>query len=261
MGHAVCRPVGGGGGAVIRFEAVTKRFGHNLVLDGVDLEIPDGLCTVIIGRSGSGKSVLLKHIVGLLSPDAGRVLVDGLVVHELVPDDLDALRARFGYVFQFAALLDSMTVGDNIRLGLRRRALGAEEIEDRVRNSLALVDLAGSADRLPAELSGGMRKRAGIARAIALRPDYILFDEPTTGLDPMTTASMDALMQRVRQETRATTVVVSHDMRSVFAVADRIALLHQGRIRQAGPADAMRESADPVVRNFIEGRPDSAGAD
>jgi len=239
---------------VIRFESVSKRFGTAVVLDGLDLEIPDGHTTAVIGRSGCGKSVLLKHIVGLLEPDAGRVVVDGAIVHELDPDGLDRLRARFGYVFQFSALLDSMTVGDNIRLGLKRRRLDAGTIEQRVRDSLAVVDLSDSAGQYPAELSGGMRKRAGIARAIALRPDYILFDEPTTGLDPITTASMDALILRVRRDLGATTVVVSHDMRSVFEVADRIAMMHEGRIRQVGTAAEIRESTDAVVRNFIEGR-------
>lgn len=239
---------------MIRFESVSKRFGTAVVLDGLDLEIPDGHTTAVIGRSGCGKSVLLKHIVGLLEPDAGRVVVDGAIVHELDPDGLDRLRARFGYVFQFSALLDSMTVGDNIRLGLKRRRLDAGTIEQRVRDSLAVVDLSDSAGQYPAELSGGMRKRAGIARAIALRPDYILFDEPTTGLDPITTASMDALILRVRRDLGATTVVVSHDMRSVFEVADRIAMMHEGRIRQVGTAAEIRESTDAVVRNFIEGR-------
>jgi phospholipid/cholesterol/gamma-HCH transport system ATP-binding protein len=243
---------------VIRFEGVVKRFGAKLVLDGLDLEIPDGHTTAVIGRSGCGKSVLLKHIVGLLVPDSGRVIVDGAVVHDLEPDELDRLRGRFGYVFQFSALLDSMTVGENIRLGLRRRGLDAVTIEQRVRESLAVVDLASSLDRYPAELSGGMRKRAGIARAIALRPDYILFDEPTTGLDPVTTASMDALIQRVRQELGGTTVVVSHDMRSVFEVADRIAMMHEGRIRQVGTVEEIRGSTDPVVRGFIEGRAEVA---
>jgi phospholipid/cholesterol/gamma-HCH transport system ATP-binding protein len=149
-----------------------------------------------------------------------------------------------------------MTIGDNIRLGLRRRHLEADEIEARVRESLRVVELAGVEDRLPAELSGGMRKRAGIARAIALRPDYILFDEPTTGLDPVTTATMDALMGRVRQELGATTVIVSHDMKSVFGIADRIAMLHEGRIRQVGTPEELRSTNDPVVRNFIEGRPE-----
>jgi len=245
---------------VIRFEGVTKRFGELTVLDRLDLEIPDGQCTAVIGRSGSGKSVLIKHVVGLLEPDEGRVVVDGAVVHELAPDELDRLRARFGYVFQFAALLDSMTVADNIRLGLRRRGLDPDTIEARVRDSLALVELAGWEDRLPAQLSGGMRKRAGIARAIALRPDYILFDEPTTGLDPVTTATMDDLILRIRKETGATMVVVSHDMRSVFAVADRIAMLHEGQIRQSGTVEEIRASPDPVVRQFIEGRPESLAA-
>lgn len=245
---------------MIRFEAVEKRFGRNEVLRGLDLEVPAGQTTVIIGRSGSGKSVLLKHIVGLLKPDRGRVLVDGLAVHELAPDELTRLRGRIGYVFQFAALLDSLTVGDNVRLGLRRRGLPEDEIEARVQGCLELVGLAGQVERLPAELSGGMRKRAGIARALALRPDYILFDEPTTGLDPVTTASMDALMLQSRRQFGATCVIVSHDMASVFAVADRIAMLHDGRIRQAGTPEQIRESDDAVVRGFIEGRAEEAAA-
>ena len=242
---------------MIEFAGVTKAFGRNRVLDGLDLIIPDRQTTAIIGRSGSGKSVLLKHIVGLIAPDDGRVMVDGAVVHELDPAGLDRLRARFGYVFQFAALLDSMTVADNIRLGLRRRGLGPDEIEARVRESLETVELDDAGGMYPAELSGGMRKRAGIARAIALRPDYILFDEPTTGLDPVTTATMDALLLRVRAGAGATTVMVSHDIRSVFAVADRIALLHAGRIRQVGTVAEIRETQDPVVRGFIEGRPET----
>lgn len=248
---------------MIRFEGVVKRFGTKTVLDGVDLEMPTGQTTAIIGLSGSGKSVALKHIVGLLAPDAGRVTVDGAVVHELDPEALGALRYRVGYVFQFAALLDSLRVGDNIRLGLRRRGLAAGEVEDRVRHSLAVVELTDAIDRFPAELSGGMRKRVGIARAIALRPDYILFDEPTTGLDPVTTATMDAMMLRARDELGATCVVVSHDMRSVFTVADRVAMLHEGRIRQVGSVAELQASDDPVVRAFIEGRPElltAAGA-
>jgi phospholipid/cholesterol/gamma-HCH transport system ATP-binding protein len=246
---------------MIRFEGVVKRFGGTVVLDGFDLEVPTGSTTAIIGFSGSGKSVALKHIVGLLRPDAGAVRVDGRVVQELDPDELDRLRFRIGYVFQFAALLDSLTVGDNIRLGLRRRGLAAEEIERRVAGSLRTVDLPAVAERFPAELSGGMRKRVGIARAVALRPDYILFDEPTTGLDPVTTAAMDALMRRVRHELGATSVVVSHDMQSVFSIADRVAMLHEGRVRQEGTVAEIRASTDPVVRAFIEGRADAmAGA-
>ena len=241
----------------IRLVGVTKAFGSRAVLNGIDLEIPAGQVTAIIGRSGTGKSVLLKHIVGLLTPDAGRVLVDDTDVASLDEDGLAALRRRFGYVFQFAALFDSMTIGDNIRLGLSRRGLDASEIERRVAESLEVVALPDAVMRLPSELSGGMRKRAGIARAIALRPDYILFDEPTTGLDPVTTATMDTLMQRVRRDTGATMVVVSHDMRSVFAVADQIAMLHEGTIRAAAPREAFREIDDPVVRGFLEGRADA----
>ena len=244
---------------MIVLDGVCKAFGPRVILDGLTLDVPDGRNTVIIGRSGSGKSVTLRCIVGLLQPDAGAVRVDDVVVGELDRDGLTALRSRIGYVFQFAALFDSMTVAENIALGLTRRGIDAPEIAERVRESLALVDLAGSEAKYPAELSGGMRKRVGIARAVALRPRYILYDEPTTGLDPMTTATMDELMIRTR-DLGVTGVVVSHDMKSAFAVGDRIAMLHQGRIHRMGSADEMRASDDPVVRAFIEGRPDHAVA-
>jgi phospholipid/cholesterol/gamma-HCH transport system ATP-binding protein len=244
---------------VIVLDGVCKAFGPRVILDGLTLDVPDGRNTVIIGRSGSGKSVTLRCIVGLLQPDAGAVRVDDVVVGELDRDGLTALRSRIGYVFQFSALFDSMTVAENIALGLTRRGIDAPEIAERVRESLALVDLAGTEAKYPAELSGGMRKRVGIARAVALRPRYILYDEPTTGLDPMTTATMDELMIRTR-DLGVTGVVVSHDMKSAFAVGDRIAMLHQGRIHRMGSADEMRASDDPVVRAFIEGRPDHAVA-
>jgi phospholipid/cholesterol/gamma-HCH transport system ATP-binding protein len=240
---------------MIRFTDVYKGFGPKQVLNGMTLDIPDGETTVIIGFSGTGKSVALKHIVGLLEPDHGSVEVDGQVVHELDAEGLTALRAHVGYVFQFAALFDSMSVAENIRLGLARRGLSNQEIQGRIHESLALVDLAGVEERFPAELSGGMRKRVGIARAIALRPRYILYDEPTTGLDPVTSAVIDELMVRTRQELRVTGVVVTHDMRSAYTVGDRIAMLHAGRIRQVGTTEEIRNTDDPVVRNFIEGRP------
>lgn len=247
---------------MIAFQNVSKAFGANRVLDGFSLEIPDGQTTVILGYSGSGKSVALKHIVGLLTPDAGRVVVDGSVVHELDRDELVRLRQSIGYVFQFAALFDSMTVAENIRLGLARRGLDPEDVEARIARSLRLVELDEARDQLPAELSGGMRKRAGIARAIALAPRYILYDEPTTGLDPVTSALINGLMMRVRQESGATGVVVTHDMRSAFTIGDRIAMLYEGKIRQVGSVDDIRGSRDPVVRQFIEGRPhvDNAAA-
>jgi phospholipid/cholesterol/gamma-HCH transport system ATP-binding protein len=240
---------------MIQFTDVSKAFGPKQVLDGFTLEIPTGSTTVLIGFSGTGKSVALKHIVGLLLPDAGTVEVDGQNVAELDREGLDTLRGQIGYVFQFAALFDSLSVAENIRLGLVRRRLDEETIGERIRESLALVDLQGAEERYPAELSGGMRKRVGIARAIALRPRYILYDEPTTGLDPVTSAVIDQLMVRARQELGVTGVVVTHDMRSAYTVGDRIAMLFQGRVRRVGTVDEIRHTDDPVVRNFIEGRP------
>lgn len=240
---------------MIRFQDLHKAFGEKRVLEGFTLDIKDGETLVIIGFSGSGKSVALKHIVGLLHPDAGEVIVDGRAVSTLDRPALTALRREIGYVFQFAALFDSMTVADNVALGLRRRGLSDDEIAERVREALALVDLTGTNDQLPAELSGGMRKRVGIARAIALRPRYILYDEPTTGLDPVTSAVIDGLMVRTREQLHVTGVVVTHDMRSAYTVGDRIAMLYEGRIRQVGTVLEIQETEDPVVRQFIEGRP------
>ena len=240
---------------MIRFENLHKAFGDKQVLAGLTLEVQDGETMVVIGYSGTGKSVALKHIVGLLAPDAGDVLVDGRAVSTLDRDALNALRREIGYVFQFAALFDSLTVAENVALGLRRRGLDDDEIAERVTEALALVDLTGAGERYAAELSGGMRKRVGIARAIALRPRYILYDEPTTGLDPVTSAVIDRLMVRTRQHLGVTGVVVTHDMRSAYTVGDRIAMLHEGRIRQVGTVAEVQETDDPVVRQFIEGRP------
>jgi len=239
---------------VIEFHDLHKAFAEKNVLQGFSLEIRDAETVVIIGYSGSGKSVALKHIVGLLHPDAGDVIVDGQAVSTLDRDGLTRLRQDIGYVFQFAALFDSLTVADNLALGLRRRGLGEEEIEERVSEALALVDLSGTGDRLPAELSGGMRKRVGIARAIALRPRYILYDEPTTGLDPVTSAVIDRLMVRTREHLGVTGLVVTHDMRSAYTVGDRIAMLYEGCIRQVGSVAEIQQTEDPVVRQFIEGR-------
>jgi phospholipid/cholesterol/gamma-HCH transport system ATP-binding protein len=239
---------------MIVLESLTKSFAGRTVLDGVSLEVPDGQNTVIIGASGAGKSVTLKLIVGLLEPDAGRVLVDEEDVQQLDREQLAALRGRIGYVFQFAALFDSMTVAENIGLGLVRRGFERAAIRARVEESLQVVGLEGSEDKLPSELSGGMRKRVGIARAIALKPRYILYDEPTTGLDPITAAVMDQLMMRTR-DLGVTGLVVTHDMRSAFTVGDRVALLHQGSIRQSGSVKEIQASDDPVVQQFIEGRP------
>lgn len=240
---------------MIQFEDLSKSFDGNPVLTGLSLTVTDRETVVIIGYSGTGKSVALKHVVGLLHPDAGDVIVDGRAVSTLDRDGLTALRREVGFVFQFAALFDSMTVFDNVALGLRKRGLTDDELAGRVHEALALVDLTGTDDRHPAELSGGMRKRVGIARAIALRPRYILYDEPTTGLDPVTAAVIDQLMVRTREHLGVTGIVVTHDMRSAYTVGDRIAMLYEGKIRQVGTVAQIQETNDPVVRQFIEGRP------
>jgi len=247
---------------VIAFRDVHKAFGAPAspkpVLRGFSLEVRDGETLVLIGYSGTGKSVALKHVVGLLQPDQGAVEVDGRVVHQLDRPGLTALRAEIGYVFQFAALFDSMTVGDNVAMGLVRRGLPREEIRTRVADALALVELPGTEGRYPAELSGGMRKRVGLARAIALEPRYLLYDEPTTGLDPVTAAVIDRLMVRARERLGVTAIVVTHDMRSAYAVGDRIAMLLDGQVRQVGTVAEIQRTPDPEVRRFIEGRPDPA---
>ncbi|HEY8256626.1 MAG TPA: ATP-binding cassette domain-containing protein [Gemmatimonadales bacterium] len=244
---------------MIILEGLAKSFRGRPVLTDVSLEVPSGQNTVIIGYSGSGKSVTLKLVIGLLKPNAGAVHVDGQTVHELDREELAELRGRVGYVFQFAALFDSMTVAENIRLGLAKRRYAEQEIALRVAESLAVVGLSGTEGRYPAELSGGMRKRVGIARAIALKPRYILYDEPTTGLDPVTSAVMNQLMIRTR-DLGVTGLVVTHDMRSAFTVGDRIAMLYEGAIRQAGTVAEIQATDDPVVRQFIEGRPDEVAA-
>lgn len=240
---------------MIELKGVRKAFGDHVVLDDCTLTVRDRETMVVIGYSGTGKSVLLKHVVGLLLPDAGQVIVDGQSVPDLNRHGLSNLRAQIGYVFQAAALFDSMTVAENVALGLRRRALADEEIAERVSEALALVDLTGNDDKLPAELSGGMRKRVGIARAIALRPRYILYDEPTTGLDPVTSAVIDQLMVRTREHLGVTGIVVTHDMRSAYTVGDRIAMLYEGKIRQVGSVAEIQATQDPLVRQFIEGIP------
>jgi len=240
---------------MIRLVDVYKAFGPKRVLEGFTLDVVEGETMVIIGYSGTGKSVAIKHIVGLLEPDSGSVEVDGLEVPKLSRRELYQLRARIGYVFQFAALFDSFTIGENVAMGLRKQQeLDNKEIRDRVHEALDLVDLPNVENRFPAELSGGMRKRVGIARAIALRPKYILYDEPTTGLDPVTSAVIDQLMVRMRDRLGVTSIVITHDMRSAYTVGTRIAMLYEGRIRQVGSVDEIQHSTDPVVRQFIEGK-------
>jgi phospholipid/cholesterol/gamma-HCH transport system ATP-binding protein len=242
----------------IEVRDVKKAFGAKVVLDGVSLSVADGETVAVIGFSGSGKSVLLKTIVRLLEADSGTVLVDGENVSRLGRDALYALRRRVGYVFQFAALFDSMTVFDNVAMGLRRAKLPEPDVAVRVAESLRVVELEEYDQRLPAELSGGQRKRVGLARAIATSPKYLLYDEPTTGLDPVTTAVIDRLILKTAQELGVSGLVVTHDMQSAYRVADRIAMLYDGRIRFVGTPAEIQEVDDPVVRAFVEGRPELA---
>lgn len=240
---------------MIQLKNVYKAFGEKAVLKGFSLDVKEGETMVIIGYSGTGKSVAIKHIVGLLEPDSGEVWVDNVRVDTLQRRELVKLRSKIGYVFQFAALFDSLSIGENVAMGLRKQGeLTKSQIEERVADSLRIVDLEDVAHRFPAELSGGMRKRVGIARAIALRPKYILYDEPTTGLDPVTSAVIDELMVRMRDTLGVTGIVITHDMRSAYRVGTRIAMLYEGRVRQVGTVDEIRQSSDPIVRQFIEGR-------
>lgn len=242
---------------MIQLVNVHKAFGDKVVLDGFSLEVPEGETMVIIGYSGTGKSVAIKHIVGLLEPDDGTVFVDGQEVPSLSRRELYRLRESIGYVFQFAALFDSLNIGENVAMGLRKQGrLDEATISTRVEEALDLVDLPGIQDRFPAELSGGMRKRVGIARAIALRPKYLLYDEPTTGLDPVTSAVIDELMIRMRDKLGVTSIVITHDMRSAYRVGTRIAMLYDGRVRQVGSVEDIQHTTDPIVRQFIEGRAD-----
>jgi phospholipid/cholesterol/gamma-HCH transport system ATP-binding protein len=243
----------------IEMQNVRKSFGARTILEDLSLEVRDGETVAVIGHSGVGKSVLLKSIVRLLEPESGRVFVDGQDVSQLTRDELYELRRRVGYVFQFAALFDSMNVHDNVAMGLRRiRNMSEADIDVRVAESLRLVEMQDFEDRMPGQLSGGQRKRVGLARAIATKPKYLLYDEPTTGLDPVTTAVIDGLIQKMRNELNVTSVVVTHDMKSAYRIADRVAMLFKGRIRFVGTPAETQEAEDPIVRAFVEGRPELA---
>jgi phospholipid/cholesterol/gamma-HCH transport system ATP-binding protein len=235
-----------------------KSFGAQLILDGVDLRIDSGESAVIIGRSGGGKSVLLKHLIGLLQPDTGEVLVDGDNITRMNERQLLRVRRKFGMVFQGAALFDSMTVAENVAFGLRRHEhLTEAEITRRVAATLDLVDLPGTQKKKPAELSGGMRKRVGLARAIIYEPQIILYDEPTTGLDPIASDSIDHLLMRVRDQLKVTSVVVTHDMRSARRVGNHVFMLHEKKIYAHGPPAEFFASADAIVRQFVDGVADA----
>jgi phospholipid/cholesterol/gamma-HCH transport system ATP-binding protein len=234
---------------------VWKSFGHKRVLRGVDLAIEPGETVVIMGQSGSGKSVLLKHFVGLLFPDRGTILVDGQDVAKLPRKKLFELRMRFGMVFQGAALFDSDTVLRNVGLALREHTdMTGAEIRAIVNEKLRMVGLEGVGDKYPAELSGGMKKRVGFARAIAMNPECVLYDEPTTGLDPIMADVINTLINKLADELKITSVVVTHDLASAYKVADRIAMLHEGKIIFHGTPHEIRHTDNPAVRQFIEGR-------
>jgi phospholipid/cholesterol/gamma-HCH transport system ATP-binding protein len=240
---------------VIELRSVSKRFGDLVVLDGVDFSVRKGETVALLGPSGVGKSVLLKHVNGLIHPDKGEVWVDGQNVTTLKRKDLARLRSRIGYVFQYGALFDSMTVADNIKLGITDEASAADEAYSRARAAqcLEMVNLDPAvAEKYPAELSGGMKKRVGIARAIAGQPTYLLWDEPTSGLDPVNADIIDSLVEKLDDELGVTSVVVTHDVRGAFRVADRIAMLMDGRIRAMGNPAELKASADPAVQEFLE---------
>ncbi len=238
----------------IVIQGVSKAFGPKKVLDGTDLLIPKGETLVIIGRSGEGKSVLLKHIVRLLEPDQGRIWCEGTEIHELEQRELMELRKRFGFLFQGAALFDSMTVCKNVGLMLEEHTdLKPHEIRARACECLAMVGLQNAEEKLPSELSGGMKKRAGLARAIVMKPQYILYDEPTTGLDPITSDAINDLIIKLQSELGVTSIVVTHDMPSAFKIADRMAMLSKGKIVFTGTVDEVRNTDHPMVRQFIEG--------
>jgi phospholipid/cholesterol/gamma-HCH transport system ATP-binding protein len=239
---------------MIEVKDVHKSFGKQKVLDGVNLEIEDGKTTVIIGRSGGGKSVLLKHIIGLLKPDSGQVMVDGVDITKLNDRDLNEIRKKFGMLFQEAALFDSMNVRENVAFPLREHAqMGEKEIREIVADRLRAVGLSGVEEKMPSELSGGMRKRVGLARAIAMHPRIVLFDEPTTGLDPVMTEAVNRLILKTQERFDLTCVVISHDLQSIFKIGHKIAMLYEGRIIACGTPDDIQSSKDPVIRQFMTG--------
>jgi phospholipid/cholesterol/gamma-HCH transport system ATP-binding protein len=236
---------------------VHKAFGPKRILRGVSLTVDEGETVSLVGFSGAGKSVTLKHIAGLLKPDRGTVVVDGLDVPTLSRKDLYVLRLQMGYVFQFAALFDSMTIAENLAMGLRKlEGMSEHDIRDRIKESLDRVELGGFENRFPAELSGGQRKRAGLARAIAYRPKYLLYDEPTSGLDPVTTTVIDRLIMRMKEDLGVTSLVITHDMGSAYKISDRIAMLYEGRVVEVGTPAEIQASGSKVVRGFVEGRPE-----
>ncbi|MDZ4723963.1 MAG: ABC transporter ATP-binding protein [candidate division Zixibacteria bacterium] len=241
----------------IQIENVSKRFGANTVLDGVDLTIKKGESIVIIGQSGTGKSVLLKNLIRLMSPDSGRILFDGVDIETLKGPDLVAYRQRFGMLFQSSALFDSMSVERNVGLGLRESGKHSEAaIKLIVHEKLEMVGLADTGTKFPSELSGGMCKRIGLARAIASEPEVLLYDEPTTGLDPITAEVINDMIVDVNTKLKVTSIAVTHDMKSALKIADRIVFLYQGKIEFDGSPQEVRNTDNPALKQFVYGRSD-----
>lgn len=239
---------------VLRFQDVYKSFGAKKVLQGLNLSIARGETVVVLGASGTGKSVLLRHAIGLMRPDAGTVLVEGVPIQAMDEDDLIPIRKKFGMLFQGAALFDSMSVYENVAFALREHLdLDEDEVAARVRKNLDLVELDDVEDLMPSNLSGGMRKRVGLARAIALEPETILYDEPTTGLDPLTAQSINNLIVSMQEKLGVTSVVVTHDILSASEVADRIAFLADGKVRFEGKMEEAMNSEDRLIRAFVRG--------
>jgi len=244
----------GNGQPIITLEGIRKAFGDKLVLDGLSLEVEKGESFVIVGGSGTGKSVTLKHIIGLLRPDEGHVFIDGTDLCCLSVVEMNRIRRRFGMSFQEGALFDSMSVFENVAFPLRRHTKMAEsEIRDRVRECLEQVHLHGVEDKRPSQLSGGMRRRVGFARAISLAPEILLFDEPTTGLDPVISDVVADLIVEMDETLNTTTVTITHDMKVAFKIADRVAMLFKGRLVEVAPPEEFRRSPNPIVQQFIAG--------
>ena len=239
---------------MIEVRDVTKSFGTQQVLRGVSLDIHGGEAVVIIGRSGGGKSILLKHLIGLLQPDSGTIRVDGEDITTMNERSLLRVRRKYGMLFQMAALFDSLTVEENVGFVLRRQGVESDaEIRRRVAEALEMVELPGIGHKMPSELSGGMRKRVGLARAIVYRPEIVLYDEPTTGLDPIAADNIDRLIRRVWETLHVTSIAVTHDMKSARTISNRILMLHEGRIYSEGPSAEILESTDPVIHRFVNG--------
>lgn len=240
---------------MIRVIDLHKSFGEKKVLQGVNLRLRHGETLAVIGQSGCGKSVLLKHIIGLLKPDKGQVVVDGVDITRLKDDELHKITRRFGMLFQGSALFDSLTVGQNVSFGLERYTdFSPDKIRELIRDSLAKVGLRDVEDLMPYELSGGMKKRVGLARAIAYSPDIILYDEPSTGIDPIRADAINDMIIRLKEDLCVASIIITHDMASAYKVADRIGMLYEGRIIEMGAPDEIKHSRNPVVRQFIHGR-------